>query len=349
MRPESGWQGKLTAWIGWMLGAALVTGLAVLTLVLSLDGARLRRLAGMTSAGERDNAVAYVPGFEVERKEPAGSVARPRQGGTAAVAAADPGPVIGRVAGGDSTGWLVAGTTGASEGIDVFLDGKWKGVTPLIVPGVAPGPHDLSFAVGNRCWSERVTVALGDTAVAACAAPEGSGSGRLVVVLPERPEEIFGSVDSVLVDGRLLGGELSAGVNSGYHSVSFIRESGARSDVVLLVPEGSIQYVSPPEPAAPFSIEGRSPSAEGGKVRFEARLRGSVLTPPKLSLQVLDEGGSSFKSAAMPWDPSGSAYAGAVATRQLPRAGELRYFFRAFLDSGEEIDSPIFTYASPNR
>jgi hypothetical protein len=345
MKPDSGWQGKLAAWAGWLLGTAVVLGLAALTLALSPDGARLRRLVGAKASIDRHEALGYAVAYEPERAGP----------GATADGAFETGPASGPPiipaegpAAQDSSGWVAADVIGAGRGVDVFVDGQWRGVTPVLVAGVPPGPHTLSFSIGNRSWDEQISVSCGDTTVAACAAPDGPGGGQLVIRLPDLAKGGGGAIDSILVDGRFVGsGGSSVEVGSGYHSVSFLRVDGVRGDVVLFVPEGSVQYISVPEPPAPFSVEGRPPVQEKGAIRFEARLRGSVTAPPKLSLLVLDKTGSSLKSAAMPWDASRTAYIGAVAAAELPPRGELRYFFRAVLDSGEEIDSPIYTGGLP--
>jgi hypothetical protein len=345
MRRESAWQGKLAAWLGWLLGAVLVLGLAGLTLFLSPDGARLRRLLGVRAPRESREALAYSAGFEPLREEPRGVGAGPFEAG---VERRSGGYGVEGVASQDSSGWVAAEVIGATPGVDVFVDGEWKGVTPVLVGGVDAGSHTISFAVGSRSWEELISVSCGDTTVAACAAPDGAGKGRLVIKSPDPPKGAGGAIDSILVDGLFVGrAGMSVEVSSGYHSVSFLRANGVRGDVVLLVPEGSVQYVSAPEPPAPFSVEGLQPVAEQGTIRFEARLLGSVPALPKLSLMVLDVTGSSLKSAAMPWDPARTAYMGAVAAGELPAGRELRYFFRAVLSSGEEIDSPIYSGAPP--
>jgi hypothetical protein len=95
----------------------------------------------------------------------------------------------------------------------------------------------------------------------------------------------------------------------------------------------------------PFNVAGVAPVFDESTLRFRARLSSPVSPAPKLSLVVLTGQGSSLKIASIPRGSSASEYAGAVSISELP-SGELRYFYRAKLPSGEEIDSPIYSFST---
>jgi hypothetical protein len=51
------------------------------------------------------------------------------------------------------------------EGAEVFIDGEMVGRTPLVVPSVRPGVHDVRLELaGRRPWTTSVRVVPGDRA-----------------------------------------------------------------------------------------------------------------------------------------------------------------------------------------
>ncbi len=335
---KSSWRSTATSWACWLLGGGLALALAFGAMGLSPDGVRLRRLIGADAATEAEQG-----------RSPAEAVSAAHTAAAKAQVARREGPLRRRPAkpaGGDSTGSIVAEVIGASTDVDVFLDGQWKGVAPVALDGIQPGAHKLSFIVGDRAWDEYIRVSAGDTTVAACMAPDKEIPGQLVI----RPSYVGslaeGVDDSVFVDGRFVGsGELSVEVGGGYHCVTFLRPGRTRNDFVMLVPRGSVQYISPLDIDPPFTVIADPPQSAGDAVTFRARLSRPVINQPELTLSVLGAAGTSLKTAKMPWLESDGEYRMTVALSELPAGGELRYFFRACLLSGDEIDTPIFTWS----
>lgn len=330
------WQGRVAVWAGWLLAGSLILVLAVGAMVLSPDGARLRRLAGARAVPEGGDAV-----LSADYDRPP----------TAVLAAAGaPGTVPTQARGlpsddrSESTGFIVAETIGSAGEIAVYLDGELRGVAPIMLGGVVGGIHTLSFGAGEGAWEEEVRVSAGDTTIIACAVPGGSTMGQMVINSTRNGAGALSRGDSVLVNGRFVGaGELSLEVSSGYHCVSFLSPGAVRSNTVLHVPPGSVQYISVSEIDPPFSITGVSPRCENDIIHFEARLSMQVEAPSELSLLIVPREGSSLKAASLPRRPSDGVYAGGLPLGQLPSTEELRYFYRAMLSSGREIDSPILS------
>lgn len=324
----------------------MLFALAFAVIMLSLDGERLRRLAGRGQKGDQETMVLHngghaTPSRTLEFERLAAGQADVE---TTYVPAASEGESSLDNA---SSGYIFAQVMGAGGQADVFLNGLWKGVAPLYIGGVEPGTHEVAFRLGGETWKENVQVMAGDTTKVAYSAPEQPVAGQLVVRCQGANPTSGPAPDSVLVDGRFVGlGGLSLEVSSGYHSVSFLPANAPRSDFVVYVPPGSVQYVSAPQVLPPFSVAGVAPVLDESTLRFQARLSSPVSPAPELSLVVLSGGGSSLKVASMPRGSSAGEYAGAVSLSELP-LGEVRYFYRARLPSGEEIDSPVYSF-SPN-
>lgn len=328
-----------------MLGAMVLLALALAVVMLSPDGERLRRLAGRgltrnQGAGVLSNAGFATPSATLKFERPA--VGHAGVETTYVLAVSESEPSVDNA----SSGYILAQVIGTGGQADVFLNGLWKGVAPLYISGVEPGKHEVAFRLGGETWKENVQVMPGDTTIVAYSAPESPVAGQLVVRCQGANASGGPAPDSVLVDSRFVGlGGLSLEVSPGYHSVSFLPGDAPRSDFVVYVPPGSVQYVSAPQVPPPFNVAGVAPVFDESTLRFRARLSSPVSPAPRLSLVVLTGQGSSLKIASIPRGSSASEYAGAVSLSELP-SGELRYFYRAKLPSGEEIDSPIYSFST---
>jgi hypothetical protein len=196
MRKRSGQHSRVAIWTGWLLGGAFVLALAVGSMTLSTDGARLKRLFNGGSGGRRDAPAATIasygrpasaesPQAVLEPPEPAG----PPEAPSAPVEAqsgpldAQTGPSVTLSGGFEAQsepvtaikkpgGCVLAEVIGPSENVDVLLDGEWKGVAPVLIKQIPPGKHTLTFQSGAVNWDEQVRVWAGDTTMVACVAPD---------------------------------------------------------------------------------------------------------------------------------------------------------------------------------
>jgi hypothetical protein len=199
MKSRAGWQHKVTAWAGWLLGGCLLLALAVGAMTLSTDGARLKRLFTKSDRG-RAQAPAVESASFSHRGESAGVPGDGETGPPASVYSGEtktewapppieamPGPVASSAAvsvavpadssmppkrAPRSTGCVLAEVMGPSSGVEVLLDGQWKGSAPVLIEFVSPGTHRLTFQSGSVNWHEEVRVSVGDTTVVACVAPD---------------------------------------------------------------------------------------------------------------------------------------------------------------------------------
>jgi len=67
-----------------------------------------------------------------------------------------------------STGSIRVELMGSSEQVEVLLDGESRGLTPLLLCRIPPGPHKLTLVRDGRSWDEEVTISAGDTTLAVC-------------------------------------------------------------------------------------------------------------------------------------------------------------------------------------
>jgi len=196
MKSRDGWQGKVTIWSGWLLGVSLLLVLAVGAMTLSTDGARLKRLfaarpdvpvgtpEAMTASYEPVVAGdATAPDVKAPRPSP---LVGPLEASVATLvearrssplvspseaSAVTSSPPKATVAAMGSGGCVRAEIIGPSKGVEVLLDGQWKGTAPVLIDQVEPGLHRLTFQSGSVNWDEQVRVSVGDTMVVACVAP----------------------------------------------------------------------------------------------------------------------------------------------------------------------------------
>ncbi len=122
-------------------------------------------------------------------------------------------------------------------GARVSIDGNYRGVAPLTIEGIAPGPHAVKVEDGNATVTQQVTIEAGVTAslvVPLAATPRGAPvSGWIAVVAPADVQ--------IYEQQRLLGSSRSEQimVAAGRHDLEIVNEAlGYRVTRTVQVPPG---------------------------------------------------------------------------------------------------------------
>ena len=145
------------------------------------------------------------------------------------------------------------------------IDGVGRGVTPLVVSDLQPGPHTVAVTRGDRTQRRTVSIAAGATSTVMMTATQSAGPEAGWVVF-RAPFEM-----QVIEDGRLLGttGADRLMLPVGPHELtitatpynfretrSVVVEAGAISPVSVDVPTASLSVNA--QPWADVWIDGRS-------------------------------------------------------------------------------------------
>lgn len=276
-----------------------------------------------------------------------------KEGGSASPGAVD--PAVGNPAGaGESvvaskeallTGSIRAEVMGQIDQVQVLLDGENKGATPVLLHGVGPGVHRLTFMLGDQLWEEEVRVSAGDTTLAACSFQDPSAPGQVLIEPYRDARGVIAGTDSVFVNGELEGeGETTLELLPGNYLISFARGGANKRHVVIHVTPGSVQYVLPPDVEPAVAMQHTPPERDGASFVFTLRLQPVLRLPPDVSICFPPPGAGPLKTARMTSRSSNGVYVATLPARSLSSTFETRYFFRVTLTSGEEIDSRIYTF-----
>lgn len=243
------------------------------------------------------------------------------------------------------TGSIRAEVMGQIDEVQVLLDGEKKGATPVLLHGVRPGVHKLTFMLGDQSWEEEVRVSAGDTTLAACSFPDPSAPGQVFIRPYRDARGMIVGTDSVFVNGEFEGeGETTLELSPGYYLISFARRAADKRYVVLHVTPGSVQYVIPPEVQSVVAMQHTPPERDGDSFVFRLRLQPVQQPAPAVSICFPPPGAGPLRTARMSSTSSNGIYMATLRAGSLPSTFGTRYFFRVTLASGEEIDSRIYTF-----
>jgi hypothetical protein len=246
-----------------------------------------------------------------------------------------------------STGSIQAEVMGQTEQVQVLLDGEKKGATPALLQGIEPGVHRLTFVLGDQLWEEEVRVPVGDTMLVACSLLDPLSPGQVFIEAYRDARGAVAGTDSVFVNSEFRGrGETTLELSPGFHSISFARAGTERRHVILHVTSGSAQHVPPPNVRPAVVFRHTRPERDGTSVVFAVRLQPAPPSTPDVAICFVPPGKGRLKTARMGLRASDGALVAALPTGSLPTGPETRYFYRATLTSGEEIDSQLYTFDS---
>ena len=159
-----------------------------------------------------------------------------------------------------SAGLPVVATSGASGTLDlrsrpsgaaVLVDGEPRGRTPVVIEGLAPGPHQVVLKHSAAEIRETLTVQVGAPVQFTAAFPETQGPrhGWLSVI---SPVEL-----SIVENGAVIGTTRSdrTMLPAGRHSLEFVSERlGYRSSRTVEIGEGKVASLAPEFPHVPVNV-----------------------------------------------------------------------------------------------